>query len=42
MSLTSHLKEPTSPIGQFAKQRFNHTARLTKVANAQLIQVHCP
>ncbi len=38
MSLTWHLKEPTSPIGQFIKQRFNHTARLTKVANAQLIE----
>jgi len=36
MSLTSHLKSTTSPIGQFIRQRFAHTARLTKVANAQL------
>ena len=36
MSLTSHLNNPTSPIGQFIKQRFAQTARLTKAANLQL------
>jgi hypothetical protein len=36
MSLTSHLNNPTSPIGQFIKRRFVQTARLTKVANLQL------
>ena len=36
MSLTSHLNNPTSPIGQFIKQRFTQTARLTKTANADL------
>jgi len=36
MSLTSHLNDPTSPIGQFIKQRFAQTARLTKAANLQL------
>ncbi|GAC1405264.1 MAG: hypothetical protein NVSMB49_24490 [Ktedonobacteraceae bacterium] len=36
MSLSSHLKDSTSPIGQFIKQRFSHTASLTKDANRQL------
>ncbi len=36
MSLTSHLKDPASPIGQFIKRRFAQTARLTKTANQQL------
>jgi hypothetical protein len=36
MSLTSHLNNPASPIGQFIKQRFAQTARLTKAANLQL------
>ncbi len=36
MSLTSHLNNPTSPIGQFIKQRFAQTARLTKIANPGL------
>src|SRR3989442_7759058 len=36
MSLTSHLNNPTSPIGQFIKQRFAQTTRLTKAANLQL------
>jgi len=36
MSLTSHLNNPTSPIGQFIKQRFAQTIRLTKAANLQL------
>ena len=36
MSLTSHLKSKESSIGQYIKQRFRHTARLTKTANLQL------
>lgn len=36
MSLTSHLKNPASPIGTFIKQRFAHTTSLTKAANQQL------
>jgi len=36
MSLTSHLNNPISPIGQFIKQRFAQTARLTKAANQGL------
>lgn len=36
MSLTSHLKSTTSPVGQFIKQRFAHTANLTKDANLQI------
>src|SRR5438128_4592589 len=36
MSLTSHLSDPASPIGQFIKQRFVQTTRLTKAANLQL------
>lgn len=39
MSLTSHLENPTSPIGQFIKQRFAHTINLTKTANQQLRSV---
>src|SRR6266852_7365700 len=36
MSLTSHLKNPASPIGQFIKRRFAQTTVLTKAANLQL------
>lgn len=36
MSLTSHLNDRASPIGQFIKQRFSHTSALTKDANRQL------
>src|SRR5260370_28033278 len=36
MSLTSHLKNPASPIGQFIKLRFAQTTGLTKAANLQL------
>src|SRR5713101_6997364 len=36
MSLTSHLKDPASTIGQFIKQRFAHTANLTKDAKDKL------
>ena len=36
MSLTSHLNDKTSPIGQFIKQRFSQTISLTKDANRQL------
>lgn len=36
MSLTSHLEDRTSPIGQFIRQRFAHTAKLRKEANRQL------
>jgi len=36
MSLTSHLNNPASPIGQFIKHRFAQTARLTKTANPGL------
>ena len=36
MSLTSHLEDRTSPIGQFIRQRFVHSAKLRKEANRQL------
>ena len=36
MSLTSHLNDPASPIGQFIKRRFAQTTGLTKAANLQL------
>src|SRR5260370_5202826 len=36
MSLTSHLNDPTSPIGQFIKLRFAQTTGLTKAANLKL------
>ena len=36
MSLSSHLSDPTSPIGQFLKLRFAKTTQLTKAANQQL------
>lgn len=36
MSLSSHLDDRTSPIGQFIRQRFSQTAQLTRVANQQL------
>lgn len=38
MSLTSHLSNPTSPIGQYIKQHFALTRSLTNVANQQLKQ----
>jgi len=36
VSLTSHLDDKTSPIGQFIRQRFSQTGALTKDANRQL------
>jgi hypothetical protein len=36
MSLTSHLDDAASPVGQFIKQRFASTKNLTSVANQQL------
>lgn len=36
MSLTSHLDDRTSPIGQFIRQRFSQTTALTKDANRRL------
>ena len=39
MSLTSHLDNKSSPIGQFIKQRFAHTGMLTKEPNRQLKNV---
>jgi hypothetical protein len=36
MSLTSHLNNPTSPIGQFIREHFSHTSGMTKQANGQL------
>ncbi len=36
MSLSSHLEDKTSPIGQFIKAHFSQTTQLTKVANQQL------
>ncbi len=39
MSLTSHLNDKTSPIGQFIKQHFSQTTALTKDANRQLKDV---
>ena len=36
MSLSSHLDNPASPIRQFIRERFSHTASLTKDANHQL------
>ncbi len=39
MSLTSHLDNKSSPIGQFIKQRFAHTGMLTKEPNRQLKHV---
>ncbi len=40
MSLTSHLDNKSSSIGQFIKQRFAHTNMLTKEPNRQLKNVH--
>lgn len=40
MSLTSHLDNKNSPIGQCIKQRFAHTGMLTKEPNRQLKDVH--
>ncbi len=40
MSLSSQLKDPTSPVGRFIQQRFSHTASLTKDANRQLGGAH--
>ena len=39
MSLTSHLADPNSPIGQFIKQHFAQTLRLTKATNQELKKV---
>jgi hypothetical protein len=39
VSLTSHLANTSSPIGQFIKQRFAHTGMLTKEPNRQLKNV---
>jgi hypothetical protein len=39
MSLSSHLKDPASPVGQFIKQRFAHTNTLTREVNRQLKNV---
>ncbi len=36
MSLTSHLRDPNSPIGQFINQRFSQTSSITKVTNKRL------
>lgn len=36
MSLSSHLEDKTSPIGQFIRQHFSQTSALTKDANRQL------
>jgi hypothetical protein len=36
MSLTSHLDDKTSPIGQYIRQHFSQTTALTKDANRQL------
>ena len=36
MSLTSHLNDKTSPIGQFIKQHFSQTTALAKNANRRL------
>lgn len=36
MSLSSHLDDRTSPIGQFIRQRFSQTTALTKDANRRL------
>jgi hypothetical protein len=36
MSLSSHLSDSASPIGQFIKQQFGQTTRLTKAANQRL------
>lgn len=36
MSLTSHLKDQTSPIGQFIRQHFAYTSSITKEPNRQL------
>ena len=38
MSLTSHLDDSSSPIGQYIKQHFAHTKVLTSVVNQQLKQ----
>lgn len=39
MSLSSHLDDKTSPIGQFIKQHFSQTSALTRDANRQLKNV---
>ena len=36
MSLTSHLNTLSSPVGQFIKERFSHTAIITKDTNLKL------
>ena len=36
MSLTSHLRDPKSPIGQFHPWQFIQTSSITKVTNKRL------
>lgn len=36
MSLTSNLKDPNSPIGQFFRTQFANTSAISKIVNAQL------
>lgn len=40
MSLSSHLADSTSPVRQFMRNHFPHTASLTKEANSQLGKAH--
>ena len=42
MALLLHLKDSTSPIGHYIKQRFSQTKSLTKEANRQLRTVDTP
>lgn len=39
MSLTSHLRDPNSPIGQFIRQHCSRSSRIARVANPQLRSV---
>lgn len=41
MSLTSHLKSPSSPIGEFVRTRFGQTMSITKEANPVLRAASC-
>jgi hypothetical protein len=36
MSLTTHLNNPSSPVGQFIRERFPQTFNITKMTNSQL------
>lgn len=40
MSLSSHLSDKNSPVGQFIRQRFAYTNALTREASRQLKSVH--